>query len=124
MTRHPYIHRTEAKEVGYFDRYHKRGIKWYKSQFPSSLRRYSEMRLGGRPMITGEASTGYILYPHALKRIARTVPDTKLILILRNPVDRAYSHYQHSVRDGHENLCFEEAIAKEQGRIGEEYRRI
>jgi hypothetical protein len=68
-------------------------------------------------IITGEASTGYICHPHAPKKIAQLIPKVKLIALLRNPVDRAYSHYLHTNRLGKETLSFEDAIAKEEERL-------
>jgi hypothetical protein len=71
--------------------------------------------------ITGEASPYYLFHPHAPKRIARTLPRVKLIVLLRNPVNRAYSHYYHEVAGGHEKIAtFEEAIAREEERIAKE----
>ena len=58
-----------------------------------------------------------MLYEEVPKRIIKMNQDIKLIFILRNPVDRAYSHYWHSVREGNETLSFEEAIKKEEERI-------
>lgn len=124
LVSHPCVYRASIKEVGYYDRYYQKGFKWYRNQFPTSLRKYHDRVLKGQKAITGEASTGYILYPHALRRIAATLPAAKLILVLRNPVDRAYSHYQHSLRIGRENLSFEDAVEKEEERIGAVYRRV
>jgi len=70
--------------------------------------------------ITGEASPNYMFLPHVAKRLAATVPRAKLIVLLRNPVDRAYSHYQHVFRRGVETLPFEDALAKEQERLSGE----
>lgn len=119
LTNHPCIYSAYKKEIGYFDRrYYSKNIKWYRSHFPSFLRKYYTKWAIKRDFITGEASTGYVLYPHALKRIAKTLPKVKLVLILRNPVDRAYSHYQHTKRGGREILSFEDAIKKEVERVG------
>jgi hypothetical protein len=52
------------------------------------------------------------------------LPRAKLILILRNPVDRAYSHYHHTVRIGLEPLSFEDAIEKESERIEQAWRKL
>jgi hypothetical protein len=72
----------------------------------------------GRKDITGEASPYYLFHPHAPRRAWAVVPDAKLIVLLRNPIDRAYSHYQHQVRrvkgEARETLTFEEAIEVEQ----------
>ena len=124
LTEHPCVHAASVKEVGYFDRYYDRGLDWYRSQFPSRLRKYYERVVRRRPFLTGEASSGYILNPHSLGRIADVLPSAKLILILRNPVDRAYSHYQHTVRMGVETLPFAEAIAEEPARIREAWQAL
>lgn len=113
LLRHPNIGKPLKKEIGFFSVRFYRGINWYKSFFPTPL-----SELYQEHFITGEASTGYICHPHAPNRIARTIPQVKLIALLRNPVDRAYSHYYHTKRLGREDLAFEEAIAKENERVG------
>ena len=67
--------------------------------------------------MTGEATASYICHAQAPYRIATTLPDVKLIVLLRNPVDRAYSHYHHTKRIGREDLSFEDAIAQEESRV-------
>ncbi len=117
LAEHPCIHSATVKEVGYFDRYYRRGLDWYRSQFPSRLRKHYERVVRRRPFFTGEASSGYLLNPIALRRIAEVLPEVKLIVVVRNPVDRAYSHYQHTARIRIETLPFEEAIALEPDRL-------
>lgn len=65
----------------------------------------------------GQTSPLYIYEPETPSRIANLLPQVKLIFILRNPVDRAYSHYWHSVKKGYETLVFEEALAVETDRL-------
>ena len=65
----------------------------------------------------GEASHWYLYWPPAPANIQQYAPDTRLIAILRNPVERAYSEYMHFVRDGHESLDFMEALDAEEERI-------
>ena len=66
----------------------------------------------------GESSVSYLYFPQAAERIRRSVPDARLIAILRNPVDRAYSKYRHLRRDGAEPLVqFEQALAAEPARM-------
>lgn len=121
----PCIYKAYVKEVGYFDRfYSSKNIKWYRSQFPSFLRRNYVNKFHKKEFVTGEASTGYILNPHSLKRILNVVPLAKLILMLRNPIDRAYSHYNHTARQGLEPLSFKEAIKVENERIGDAWNRM
>jgi hypothetical protein len=124
LVEHPCIYPASTKEVGYFDRYYSDDIKWYRAQFPSLLRKYYVKWILRQDFVTGEASTGYILIPHALKRISEVVPRAKLILMLRNPVDRAYSHYHHTVRLGKEPLSFEDAIERERERISSIWKKM
>jgi hypothetical protein len=112
IVEHPHILRPTRKEIHYFDLHYNQGVDWYRSHFHVSYLR--------KGFITGEASPYYIFHPHALRRIAETFSDVKLIVILRNPVDRAYSHYQHEVKLGVEDLNFKEALDSEYGRIKEE----
>lgn len=112
LIEHPSISAPARKEIAFFSRHFSKGINCYRSYFPTLFH-----RLGRQGHITGEASTGYICHPHAPRRIAETIPQVKLIALLRNPVDRAYSHYHHTVRRGRENLSFEEAIEKEDERL-------
>ncbi len=70
----------------------------------------------------GEASTEYLYYPKAPLRIKQAIPDVKLIAILRNPVERAFSAYCYQVRDGCEPLSFEDAIEAESSRICQNWR--
>ncbi|MEZ4617189.1 MAG: sulfotransferase [Caldilineaceae bacterium] len=69
----------------------------------------------------GEASPLYMYYPEVPERIQQQIPDVKLIIILRNPVDRAYSSYLHLLRDGRESLSFEEALNAEEHRISQNW---
>jgi hypothetical protein len=73
-------------------------------------------------VVRGEASPAYIFHPAAVRRIAETLTDTRLIVILRDPVQRAMSHYKHERRLGFEPCAtFEEALALEDSRVGDEY---
>jgi hypothetical protein len=111
LVQHPYVRPAFAKEVHYFDLNFRRGDNWYRSHFPLHIN-------NGRKYITGESSPYYLFHPHAARRASAVVPDAKLIVLLRNPVDRAYSHYQHQVKrvggDARETLTFEEAIEAEE----------
>ena len=110
---HPGITGPAWKEVSYFDRHYRRGVRWYRGHFP--------LRPGER--LVGEARPGYLFHPLGPERVRATVPDAKLIALLRDPVDRALSHYHHEVALGREPLTFEEAIEAEPERTrGEEER--
>lgn len=73
------------------------------------------VRASDKPAV-GESSAFYLCYPHAAERIARACSDPKIIILLRNPVDRAYSAYMYLVRDGRETLSFEDALSCERAR--------
>ena len=107
------------KEVRYFNSQYHRGISWYRSHFPLNRQGRGE-RLGGDP-ITLDASTGYLFSRDAPGRVAADLPDAKFVVLLRDPVERAWSHYRHSVRDGHEALPFAEALAAEEKRLEQHY---
>jgi Sulfotransferase domain len=111
LVQHPHVKRAFAKEVHYFDLNFRKGDNWYRSHFPLHI-------LHSQRYITGEASPYYLFHPHAPRRASAVVPDAKLIVLLRNPVDRAYSHYQHQLKrvtgEARETLVFEEAIEAEE----------
>jgi hypothetical protein len=117
LTEHPLIYRGLVKEPHFFRDNYERGILWYRAHFFSP-------RWNSKPgAITGEAS-GAMFYPHAPARVKDVLGDVKLIAILRNPIERAYSHYLHEVRLGFESLSFEEAIEAEQERLQGERERV
>jgi hypothetical protein len=116
LQQHPLIIPSNTKEVHFFDVNFTKGLGWYKTHFPSLVRKYYIKQTRGEDIVTGEASPYYMFHPLAPKRILNEIPQVKLIAILRNPVDRAYSHYQHSIKRKTETLSFEEAIEKEEER--------
>lgn len=114
LCRHPQIRAAARKEVHFFDVEFDRGLAWYRSQFP----------VWHPGTMTGEASPYYLGHPHAARRIMETIPDVRAIVLLRDPVDRAYSHYQHAVRKGREPLTFRQAIEAEPERLRGEWDRM
>jgi Sulfotransferase domain len=114
---HPGIGGPSWKEVSFFDRHWRRGEAWYRGHFPNSLRAWLAQRSNGRRLLVGEASPSYVFHPLAPQRVHDLVPDVRLIVLLRNPIDRAYSHYQHEVALGREPLPFEEALDDEEERM-------
>jgi Sulfotransferase domain len=126
LEQHPCVASAFAKEVHFFDNHTRdykygKGIAWYRSHFVYGIFRLYHQLLHQKALITGEGSPDYIFDLHAPKRIAETLPRVKLIILLRNPVDRAYSHYLHNIRafwdPKREPLSFEEAIAVEADRL-------
>jgi len=124
MTAHPGVGPAHTKEVHFFDVHHKKGFSWYQAQFPLLVQKYYTEFLQKRRFITGEASPYYLFHPHAPKRIVKRLPHVKLIVLLRDPVTRAYSHYHHEVSSGFETLSFAEAIECEEERIGKEAEKL
>lgn len=114
MCRHPQVGRPARKELHFFDRHFRRGTDWYAAQFP----------VGRKLTDVGEATPIYMYDPTARRRLARTLPDARIIVTLRDPVKRAYSHYWHARRYGKETLSFEAALAAEPERIEGASRRI
>jgi len=116
LAEHPDVRTPLTKEIHFFDLHFGRGRTWYRGRFP--YRR--QLRDG---VLTLDASPYYLTHPLAPARAAELLPNAKLVALLRNPIDRALSHYQHEVRGGRESLSFKEAIAREPERLaGEEVR--
>lgn len=94
LTRHPQILETYGngiddylgtKELRFFDRYYDKGLDWYKSRFPDTA----------DGQITGEGASIYFGRMICQHRIEKDLPQVKVIVLLRNPVDRLYSHFCH-----------------------------
>jgi len=116
---HTHVAPAFKKELHYFDSSKfAKGAEWYRSNFPPPSFE------NGQRIITGEASPYYLYHPLAARRASQVVPQAKLIALLRNPVDRAYSDYRHRFSDGVETLSFEEAIEAEEERISGEREKI
>lgn len=113
LLQHPAILPAYQKEIHFFtipELYFK-GPNWYRGHFPTSLAR-------GQSQLTGEASPSYLFFPLVPERVHQVMPQAKLIVLLRDPVARAFSNYHHQVRRGLETLSFEEAIEQEPARLG------
>jgi hypothetical protein len=116
LVRHPDVLPPLGKEIHYFDFHYASGPTWYRARFPYSYRLC-------RGCMTLDATPYYLSHPLAPQRAAQLLPEVRLIAVLRNPIDRALSHYQHEVRAGRESYPFAEAIDKESERLrGEEER--
>ena len=126
LSNHPLILPASTKEIGFFDRYFQKGENWYRMNFPSFFTKlFSKKEKHGIKFLTGEATPTYIYHPHAPKRVLEINPNVKLIVILRNPIDRALSHYKMEF-EAHktESLSFEEAIEQEENRIENELEKM
>ena len=109
LSQHYQLKSSFAKELHYFDspNYKENSHHWYLTRFP----------VKSSDIQTFEASPRYILNPDVPERIHKTIPGVKLIAILRNPVERAISHYFHMVRNGIEELSLIDALKAEEGRL-------
>ena len=117
LVRQEAVLRGLTKEVRYFDVHYDRGVDWYRGHFPTV--RYLdaiERRTGVRPAVC-EASPDYLYHHDVPARLAELIPDARLVALLRDPVERAYSHFQHEKALGFETLTFEEAIDAEPDRL-------
>ena len=118
ICQHPCVLPAAYDELGYFDSNFHLGLNWYRSLFPTLFSKWL-VKQKKQFAITGEDTPFYIWDPIVAKRILKNLPKIKLIVLLRNPVDRAYSNYHLGVRSGTENLSFEDAIKLEIKRLEE-----
>ncbi len=113
-----------GKGSHYFSYNYVRGWQWFQSQFPTTAwSRRVEARVG-QPLFCFDACPYYLFHPLAVERMAQALPEAKVMVMLRDPVRRAESHYHHSVSHGHENLGFAEALAREPARLAGEIERM
>jgi hypothetical protein len=125
LREHPLVvlHRLH-KGVNYFDLRYEEGAQWYRGHFP--LRAYARARTalaGGRP-VTGESSGYYMFHPLAAERIGRDLPGVKLIALVRDPVERAYSAHKHEHARGYDDEPFDRAVELEETRLAGEVERM
>ena len=126
LTGHPQVLSAVLhKEVHYFDTGYQHGPRWYQAHFPTKAKAGVVQRRTGHPAVTGEATPYYMWHPLAPGRIAADLPDVRLVVLLRDPVQRAYSEHAHGVSAGVEDQPFEAALELEEERLaGEEARLI
>jgi hypothetical protein len=121
---HPQVTRPAFhKGINYFDLNYHRGFRWYQGHF--ALARIAERKTAsfGGP-VAFEASGYYLYHPFALERLARDLPHVKLVVMLRDPVERAFSAYKHEYARGFEWESFEKALELEDGRLAGELERM
>ena len=118
---HPCVASSRIKELSFFDLKFKRRLSWYRSYFPTKLRKVWYSRFRRHSFATFESTVSYMFHPHAPRRISETLPGVKVIALLRNPVERAYSDYYYrkdwAARVNPDKFfpSFEESIKEEQG---------
>ncbi|MEZ5229479.1 MAG: sulfotransferase [Acidimicrobiales bacterium] len=117
--------RETRKGTYFFDVNYGRGHDWYRSHFPTRMAHGLRERRAGHPLAIGEATPYYLHHPHAPVRARGMVPNAKIIVLLRDPVERAYSHWVERTRNRVETLSFADAIEVEARRLdGEEARML
>ena len=119
MSQHPSLSPGSKKEVHYFDGgldpaidSFAKGSNWYRSHFPMT-------RFTSSGMVHFEASPLYLFNPLAAARAHELLPQAKLIVVLRDPTDRAISQYFHECRYGYEKRSLEDALDLESSRLAE-----
>jgi predicted ester cyclase len=116
LTEHRDVLPAARKEVRFFSRSPEtKSIAQYWAYFPLRAHIWLLRRSRGRPVVTGEATPRYLFDPCVPELVKRYLPDVKIIVVLRDPVDRAISHYWMRFNAGKEPLSLEDAIAAEAG---------
>jgi hypothetical protein len=121
LSQHPQIIRAKFKEVFYYgnnDNY-SRGTAHYKQFFVTSFYKNRLENKLGKPALTLDATTNTFESKEAPKRILKDNPEAKIIFIVRNPTDRAFSQYKMSQKKGWDTATFEQALELEEARIAE-----
>ena len=109
---HPQVYvPVRRKEIHYFDRYYDRGLEWYQTYFPSghAARQFQAI---------GEVTPDYLASAEAPARIHALLPACRLVAILRNPVDRAWSWYQYARRSRNEQRDFQRFTEEDPPALG------
>ena len=112
LAQHPCITKSAYDEIGFFDDNFHLGLNWYRSMFPTKFHKEKIIKKYGK-FLTYDVTPFYIYNERVPERIYNLLPDIKLIAVLRNPVDRAYSNYHLSKRESRITESFEEIIEKE-----------
>lgn len=107
ICQHPQIFGSCPKEIFYFNEFYEKGSLWYRRHFPKLK------TLDSCAGITGEASTVYLCSERAPARVAKLLPNIRLIAVLREPAARAISHYKHRCQTGRETRSIDSVFSQE-----------
>jgi hypothetical protein len=125
LSEHPSVVKAVLhKGVHYFDINYGEGLGWYRAHFPRLVEAQRVERATGVSPLTFESSPYYLFHPLAGERLARDLPGVKLLVLVRDPVERAYSAHAHELARGYETEPFERALELEADRIAGERERI
>ena len=112
LSQHPSIIGSAYDEIGFFDENFHLGLNWYRSMFPTKFLKKKIVKKFGK-CLTYDVTPAYIRKPWVARRIKELFPEIKLIALLRNPVDKAYSHYHSSIKSGVQKHSFEEMVEED-----------
>ena len=112
------------KGVHYFDVAFEHDLDWYRAHFPLQAQLDWSSRRNKTRALCFESSPYYLFHPLAGERIAASLPEVKLLVLVRDPVERAYSAHAHELARGFEHLSFEEALDAEPARLAGEVERL
>lgn len=115
---------TMRKGVHYFDLQPEQSLDWYRAHFPLRSAVENLQRSGDGRAAVGESSPYYLWHPLTAQRIAKTLPGVRVIALLRDPVERAYSAHAHELARGFESESFEHALELEPERLEGEVERL
>src|SRR3954469_4950339 len=107
MVKHPRCWEAAEKEVDYFSKRPHRSVRWYRSRFPM------RWRVAWRQGHVIEASPSYLPTPGALRKMHKVLPNARVLVLLRDPVSRAFSHYQHKKTRHQESRTFGQVVDDE-----------
>jgi hypothetical protein len=125
LDQHPAILKAVLhKGVHYFDTGYDHSLAWYQGHFPLRARAALARRATGDVPLTFESSPYYMFHPLAAERISRDLPQVKLLVLVRDPVERAYSAHAHELARGYETEPFQRALELEDQRLAGEAERI
>ncbi len=126
LRQHPDVLRPVGRKgVHYFDDVaYTRGLDWYRAHFPLAATAHRRQRRNARAPLAFESSPYYLFHPDAARRIAADLPAVRVLVLLRDPVERAYSAYTHESARGYEDQPFERALELEADRLAGEHERL
>ena len=125
LSQHPAVLKAVLhKGVHYFDMNYGQGLGWYRAHFPLQMSGRLAGRAAGTRALTFESSPYYLFHPLAARRIAADLPGVKLLVLVRDPAERAYSAHAHELARGFETESFERALELEEERLSGEEERI
>ena len=119
LPEHPCISKSPHDNMGFFNDNFHLGINWYKSFFPTIFTR-NKIKSKFGDFLAFDVTTKYMEEESTANNVYQTKPNTKIIIILRNPVDRAYSQYHLNVRQTAESRSFEDAMEENMNELNKE----